>query len=95
MKLTVTLADEQLDELRRDIAAEVLASLDTTTEPWLTVEQAAAHLALSTSQIYTLCSRRSSGFPVTKEGQRSFFRASELDRWRETRASQGASSARR
>ena len=46
------------------------------------MEQAAEHLAISASQIYSLCAQRLSGFPFHKEGSRSFFLASDLDRWR-------------
>jgi predicted DNA-binding transcriptional regulator AlpA len=65
-------------------AATILAERDApTAEPWLNAEQAAAHLAISTSQLYSLCSQRHrNGLPVTKEGARSYFRASELDAWR-------------
>jgi predicted DNA-binding transcriptional regulator AlpA len=85
-----TLAFELPDELVEQIAqraAELIAERQpTTAEPWLNVEQAAAHLAISTSQLYTLTSQRHrNGLPVTKEGSRSYFRASELDRWRAKR----------
>jgi excisionase family DNA binding protein len=49
----------------------------------LNVEQAAEHLGISASTLYTLCSkRRRNGIPVTKEGSRSYFKASELHAWR-------------
>lgn len=83
MRLTIELDDEQLAVLAERVA-DLLAERQTAeSEPWLTVEQAAAHLALSTSQLYTLTSQRArNGIPVTKEGSRSYFRASELDDWR-------------
>jgi excisionase family DNA binding protein len=60
--------------------------MSATTEPWLTVEQAANHLGISKSQLYSLCSKRqTSEIPFTKDGSRSFFKASELDRWRSQR----------
>jgi hypothetical protein len=69
-------------------AAKLVSERDAPAEPWLNVEQAAAHLGISTSQLASLCSQRKwNGLPVTKEGSRSYFRASELDEWRTRRAS--------
>ena len=61
-------------------AAEIVAG-NPVAEPWLTHEQAAAHLGISASQLYSLVSRRN-GLPHTKEGSRTYYRASELDAWR-------------
>jgi predicted DNA-binding transcriptional regulator AlpA len=81
--LTIDVSDELVERIAERAAELVTETPNTTAEPWLNVEQAAAHLALSSSQVYSLCSaRRTNGFPVTKEGSRSYFRASELDRWR-------------
>lgn len=81
--LTVELPAELVEQIAQR-AAELVAEQPHAPERWLTVEQAAAHLAISTSQLYSLCSaRRVNGFPVRKEGSRSYFKASELDRWRE------------
>jgi predicted DNA-binding transcriptional regulator AlpA len=80
----IELPERVLDEIAERVAARLAERSPPTGEPWLNVEQAAAHLGLSTSQVYSLCSaRRTNGFPVVKEGSRSYFRASELDRWRE------------
>jgi hypothetical protein len=80
--LTLPLPPELVEQIAQR-AAEMVAAQRLGPEPWLTAEQAAAHLAISTSQLYSLCSaRRVNGFPVTKEGSRSYFKASELDRWR-------------
>jgi excisionase family DNA binding protein len=76
---------DALDDDAMDALAERLAPRLATPapEPWLTVEQAAAHLAISTSQLYSLTAQRHrNGLPVTAEGSRRYFRASELDRWR-------------
>jgi excisionase family DNA binding protein len=80
--LAVELPPELLEQIAERAAKLMESRATATPEPWLTVEQAAAHLALSTSQLYTLCSRRDSGLPFHKEGSRSYFRASELDAWR-------------
>lgn len=82
---TIELPDPLLDEIARR-AADLIDQTPVTAEPWLNVEQAAEHLAISASQLYTLTSqRRRNGLPVTKEGSRSYFKASELDRWRAER----------
>jgi hypothetical protein len=52
------------------------------TEPWIGVEDAAAHLGCKPQRIYDLvCRRATSGIPHRKEGSRLLFRRSELDRW--------------
>jgi hypothetical protein len=88
VELVVTLSDEQLEQLAAR-AAELLAERqESAAEPWLTVEQAAEHLAISTSQLYSLTSQRHhNGLPLTKEGSRNYYRASELDAWRRAEAS--------
>jgi excisionase family DNA binding protein len=79
------LPDHVLDMIAERAAAKLTDHAPA--EPWLTVEQAAAHLGISASQLYTLCSQRHlNGLPLTKEGSRSYFKASELDRWREREA---------
>ena len=84
--LSLTIPDELLEQVAAR-AAELLAERNGNgngSEPWLNVEQAADHLNVSTSELYSKCSaRRTNGFPVHKEGSRSYFKASELDRWRE------------
>lgn len=83
MSLAIELPAELVEQVAAR-AAELLAERqEAGAEPWLTVEQAAAHLAMSTSQLYSLCSqRRHAGLPVVKEGARSYFKASALDAWR-------------
>jgi predicted DNA-binding transcriptional regulator AlpA len=83
--LNLSLPDELLDEIARraaQLAAEQIAT-PATPERWLTADAAAEHLGISKSQLYTLTSQRQrNGLPVTKEGSRSYYRASELDAWR-------------
>jgi predicted DNA-binding transcriptional regulator AlpA len=79
----IELPEVVLDDIAKRVAARLAECSEPKAEPWLTVEQASAHLGISTSQIYSLCSaRRVNGFPVVKEGARSYFKASELDAWR-------------
>jgi excisionase family DNA binding protein len=86
MSLAIELPDDVIEAVAQRVAILNAGSQQPTPGQWLTVQQAAEHLALSVSQVYALCSaRRSNGFPVTKEGSRSYFRASELDAWRASR----------
>jgi hypothetical protein len=87
MNAAIELPDTVLDEIaQRAVAILAAGSQQPTPEPWLNVEQAAAHLAISTSQFYTLCSQRQvGGIPITKEGSRTYAKASELDAWRASR----------
>jgi excisionase family DNA binding protein len=48
-------------------------------EPWVGVDQAAAHLACKRQRIYDLVSRRT--IPHRKEGSRLLFKLSHLDAW--------------
>lgn len=74
---------QEIAQLAADLLAEKTAAAS---ERWLNVDQAAEHLAMSTSQLYSLCSaRRTSAIPVHKEGSRSYFKASELDARRQSR----------
>lgn len=85
LSLILDLPAELVERIAQRAAAIIAERAEPRAEPWLTVEQAAAHLGISTSQLYTLASRRRrNGLPLTKEGARSYFRASELDRWRES-----------
>jgi excisionase family DNA binding protein len=72
---TISLA---LDERTvAEIARKVAVELGTPTEPWLTVEQAAAYLACPTSRIYALVSTRR--LEHAKDGRRVLFRREWLD----------------
>jgi predicted DNA-binding transcriptional regulator AlpA len=89
--VTFDLPDEVIEEIARRAAAIAASSAQPVAEPWLNIKQAAAHLAISTSQLYTYCAQRDReglpghGLPVKKEGSRSYFKASELDKWRTSR----------
>jgi excisionase family DNA binding protein len=83
MNAAIELPDTVIDEIAKRAIALLADVVHAKSEPWLNVEQAAAHLGISVSQIYTLCSQRHrNGIPMTKEGSRSYFKASELDAWR-------------
>lgn len=58
------------------LAADMVAARP---EPWIGVDQAAAHLACPRSRIYTLVSARR--IPFCKDGSRVLFKVSELDAW--------------
>jgi hypothetical protein len=79
----IALPPELLEQVAQR-AAEILAERSGAgPEPWLDVAGAAEHLAISTSQLYTLTSQRHrNGLPCLKEGSRNYYRASELDAWR-------------
>ena len=59
-----------------DLAADLVAARP---EPWITVAQAAEHLACPRSRIYSLVSARR--IPFCKDGSRVLFKASALDAW--------------
>jgi len=79
------LTDADLDALAELLAPRIQARREEQQqpEPWLTTEQAAAHLGISKSQLYqTVHKRHSTAIPVHKHGSRSYFKATELDAWR-------------
>jgi len=81
--IEIALPDELVERIAQR-AAQLLAERQApAAEPWLDVRGAAAHLGISTSQLYSLCAqRRRNGIPLVKEGSRSYFKASALDAWR-------------
>jgi excisionase family DNA binding protein len=84
--LTFELPDSVIEQIAQRAAALLADNPQVAVEPWLTVDQAAAHLGISVSQLYSLSSQRHrNGLPVTKEGSRSYFKASQLDTWRASR----------
>lgn len=85
--LTLALPDELIERIARRAAEIIVEQPTATPEPWLDVAAAARHLKISVSQVYSLCSTRCD-FPRTKEGSRTYFRASQLDSWRENRGLQ-------
>jgi len=48
-------------------------------DPWIGVEQAAAHLGCPTSRVYALSSAKR--IPVERDGSRLIFKRSALDAW--------------
>ena len=73
---------ELADLVVKGLADTLAAELNKSTEPWIGVPAAAAHLACRPQRVYDLCSREAtSGIPVRREGGRLLFRRSELDAW--------------
>lgn len=85
MSLHIELPPELIEQVA-ERAAELLAERNGAApkaERWLTHEEASRHLNISSSQLYSLASQRHrNGLPLVKEGSRSYYRASDLDRWR-------------
>ena len=75
----LTLDDETLDALAELVADRVAGAGDEGPEPWIDVEEAAAHLACPRSRIYALVSARR--IPHERDGSRLLFRRSVLDAW--------------
>ena len=85
--LLASFTDADLDQLAALLAPRLDSrrSEPQQPEPWLRVDQAAAHLGISKSQAYQLSHKRhTTNFPVHKHGSRSYFKATELDQWRNT-----------
>jgi excisionase family DNA binding protein len=80
-EVTIALPDALL-ELVADRAAERLGARLPAVEPWVGIDQAAAHLACKRQRIYDLVSRRT--IPHRKEGSRLLFKLSHLDAWIES-----------
>jgi hypothetical protein len=85
VRVVLELPSGFIAELAEQVAAKVNGGASAPgPEQWLDVEGAAAHMGVPKSRVYDLCHRRESTcFPVRKDGARSYFRASELDAWRE------------
>lgn len=78
--VTLTLPPEMVELVAVRAAQLVAEQLEATRpEPWMTVEQAAEHIAAPRSRIYALVS--AGRIPHRKDGSRLLFRASELDQW--------------
>ena len=80
--LHLELPVEFVEQVAEHVAALLAERSQPEAEPWLDVPEAAAHMRISTSELYAKCSRRGAAFPVHKEGSRSYFRRHELDAWR-------------
>ena len=85
--VTLELPDELIERIAQRAAEIIVEQPSATPEPWLDVASAARHLKISVSQVYSLCFT-CRDFPRTKEGSRTYFRASQLDEWREKRGLQ-------
>ena len=85
--LTVTVSvDHLVDPIAEQAAELVIDKLRAAQEAWLSVDEAAAHLACPRSRIYRLVSRARWGdpanpIPFEKDGSRLLFKASALDAW--------------
>ncbi len=80
----LALPDELIEQIAQRAAEIIAEQSHLKPEPWLDVAAAARHLKISISQVYSLCAT-CRDFPRTKEGSRTYFRASQLDDWREKR----------
>jgi hypothetical protein len=80
--LTIALPPAVLDVIVERAAEQVAARLQTAVEPWVGVEEVAAHLCCRRQRVYDLvCRRQVSGIPHRKEGARLLFKLSQIDRW--------------
>jgi excisionase family DNA binding protein len=84
--LALTLPSEVIDLIAARAAELVCAQVAPTAEPWIGVDEAAAHLACPKSRLYRLTSqakggRRSNPLPFERDGARLLFRRSDLDAW--------------
>jgi excisionase family DNA binding protein len=88
--LHLPVPDELIKAVAERAAQLVVERSQPEAERWLTVREAAEHMALSVSQLYTLISqRRTNHIPVIEEGSRRYMKASALDRWREQQSPNG------
>jgi excisionase family DNA binding protein len=80
VEVTVAVPPEVIEAVARR-AVELLAELPAAAEPWIGVEDAAAHIAAPRSRVYALVS--AGRIPHVKDGSRLLFRRSVLDGWLE------------
>jgi excisionase family DNA binding protein len=78
-RLEVHVPRDLVDQIAAKAAALAADMVAARPEPWITVAQAADHLACPKSRIYSLVSARR--IPFHKDSSRVLFKASELDRW--------------
>lgn len=79
--LTVQMPPEMIEQIA-ERAAEMVAKQQggrSVADAWLSVAEAADYLRCSTGRIYQLVSARR--VPFEKDGSRTLFRRSSLDRW--------------
>jgi hypothetical protein len=83
MTLHLPVPDELIEQVAERAAELVAARSQPEAERWMTHAEAARHLGISASQLYSLAAQRHRNhLPVLKEGQRSFYLPSALTRWR-------------
>lgn len=78
--------DHLVEPIAEQAAGLVIDRLRAAEEAWLSVDEAAAHLACPRSRIYRLVSRARWGdqanpIPFEKDGARLLFKRSALNRW--------------
>ena len=78
-ELTLAIPDALVDAIAARVASLLSSDAAASSEPWLDVQGAAAHLACPSSRLYALVSQRR--IPHERDGSRLLFRASELDEW--------------
>lgn len=78
-QLSVALPPELVDALAERVAERIGESHAATSEPWVDVDRAAAHLSCKRQRIYDLVSK--GDLPHRRDGRRLLFRCSDLDRW--------------
>jgi excisionase family DNA binding protein len=84
--VALALSPELIALIAARAAEVVVAQRPPESEPWIGVDEAAAHLACPKSRIYRLVSRAKGGrlanpIPHEKDGSRLLFRRSDLDAW--------------
>lgn len=75
--LSLPFPDEWLDEIARRVVALMGQAPTDDADPWMTVQEAAAHMRRTTNRIYKLVEQGS--LPHYREGRRLLFKRSELD----------------
>jgi excisionase family DNA binding protein len=90
MNLHVEVPDELIQQVAERAAALLAERSQPEAERWLTHAEAAEHLAISSSTLYSLAAQRQRNhLPLTKEGSKNLYKASALDRWREQQSPNG------
>jgi hypothetical protein len=83
--ITIALPHAVLDIIVERAVEQVAARVRPASEPWVGVEEVAAHLACRRQRVYDLvCRRHATGIPHRKEGARLLFKLSQIDRWIES-----------
>jgi excisionase family DNA binding protein len=85
-RVVLALPPDLLGEIAAHAAALLANQAQPQAEPWIGVDEAAAHLCCPKSRIYRLTSQSKGGkqsnpLPFAKDGPRLLFRRSDLDAW--------------